>query len=593
MNQAEQAVSGRVVTVPADASGADPLVRRYLDRFRATCAFHTISWAWMVVAILIVIAGGWIGNFIAGIPELKPSSNSPVVILFFTWFGNPWGTLIGMFCGAALAHALRFAGLLISAKLIVSGHESWCAFTVLTIVYLACYDLLVFASVVTGVLCVVYLLAIVFRLIALEFGAQKGLHSDDLSEPAEGWPVYTVLVPLYKERNVAGNILHNLAKLDYPLHLLDVKFLLEADDPDTLAALTAAGIPPWAEVVIVPQGQPKTKPRACNHGLERARGSFLVVYDAEDRPEPDQLKQAVIAFANVAPNVICLQAQLAYHNHRQNMLTRWFALEYNVWFGRYLAGLERMGVPIPLGGTSNHFRRQELLDIGGWDPFNVTEDCDLGVRLHINGFVTRILRSTTWEEANSRFGNWVRQRSRWLKGYLITFLVWSRRPLRLVTALGPWSALGFFLSVFCVAALSAFNLILWLVTGVYFTLIAIDVSRGHALWSLLTTRDLAHDRLSWPMMYSGLAEDTFWSGLSQIFFSVSICLLIGNVAFIIVNLWAGRRAGQRGLTIAALLSPVYWVMISIGAWKGIWQLLVRPHYWEKTVHGLDHGSTPP
>ena len=155
----------------------------------------------------------------------------------------------------------------------------------------------------------------------------------------------------------------------------------------------------------------KQSPRACNHGLERARGEFLVIFDAEDKPEPDQLKKAVIAFEEFAESskkpVVCLQAQLAYHNASQNLLTKWFAIEYNVWFQRYLNGLHRLGGPLPLGGTSNHFRVDVLRELGGWDPFNVTEDCDLGIRLHLKGYRTATLESTTWEEANSRVGNWL------------------------------------------------------------------------------------------------------------------------------------------------------------------------------------------
>ena len=420
-------------------------------------------------------------------------------------------------------------------------------------------------------------------------GGRRGMRSEALVEPAGGWPLYTVLVPLYKERNVARNILQSLAKLDYPRERLDVKFLLEADDQETLEALKSAGIPSWSEVVIVPLGQPKTKPRACNHGLMRARGSLLVIFDAEDRPDPDQLKQAVIAFKSVPETVVCLQAQLAYHNHRQNLLTRWFALEYNVWFRRYLAGLERMRVPIPLGGTSNHFRTEPLRQLGGWDPFNVTEDCDLGVRLRMGGHATRILDSTTWEEANSRTGNWIRQRSRWLKGYLATHLVWFRRPLVTVWKLGPWAALGFFLTVFCVSALAAVNLILWSITGFFLIALARDAAYGYDVWKLLTTREefYASDRWSWQMVYAGHGEDPYWANLSRIFFAVSVILLIGNLAFVVINAAAGRRPGQRGLWFAALISPGYWVLISIAAWKGIWQLITKPHYWEKTVHGLD------
>ncbi len=587
--------TGEVVRIEPGKDGGDPLVRRYLDEHLATCAFHTISWLWLLIGVVTSAIGGLLGNHIPPLfssMRVAPSEGNSFVQSLHPWLNNPEGVLYGVLAACALT---SLAGLLTNLRRVPATQEPWYAGITVFLGYLLFFDTLAFISVVTGLLCVAYLGAIAFRIVALVVGGRGGLGEIEPQAPVGGWPIYTVLVPLYRERNVARNILASLDKLDYPRDQLDVKFLLESDDPETLQALQAAGIPYWAEVVIVPLGQPKTKPRACNHGLARARGEYLVIFDAEDRPEPDQLKQAVAAFSSQPERVVCLQAMLAYHNHRQNLLTRWFALEYNVWFRRYLGGLERMRVPIPLGGTSNHFRTAPLRSLGGWDPFNVTEDCDLGVRLRIAGMTTRMLDSTTWEEANSRVGNWIRQRSRWIKGYLVTHLVWCRRPLQLVWKLGPWSTLGFLLTVWAVAALAALNLVLWVVTAVYLTLLSIDLSKGYDLWKLLTTRQelYAPDRLSWPMAYHGTGEDPFWSVISQAFFVVSCCLLLGNVAFVVVNAAAGRRKDQKGLGWAALISPLYWVLISIAAWKGLWQLLVAPHYWEKTVHGLDEGHEQP
>jgi cellulose synthase/poly-beta-1,6-N-acetylglucosamine synthase-like glycosyltransferase len=572
--------AGKLIRL-ATVDGGDPLVKDFATRFRATCAMRTFSWLWLFLGLLAAIGGGLLGNHLAGpVPPLI-GERGPLAHLLNDLLGNPGGVLLGMVGGAFVASTL---GVLANRRSVPTGQEPWFGFLIAVLVYLPFYDPLIALGVVGGGLTLVYF---AFRLLALAVGGNHGFRTDQLAEPVGGWPMYTVLVPLYKERNVARNILVSLGKLDYPRDRLDVKFLLEADDPDTLQAISDAGIPPWAEVIVVPAGQPKTKPRACNHGLATAKGDFLVIFDAEDRPEPDQLKQAVHAFASMPVEVACLQAQLAYHNHRQNMLTRWFALEYNVWFRRYLSGLVALGVPIPLGGTSNHFRTGILRQIGGWDPFNVTEDCDLGVRLYMQGFHTRTLDSTTWEEANSRVGNWIRQRSRWLKGYMITHLVWARRPWLLVWKLNPWGALGFLLSVFCVSCLSAVNLVLWVISGIYLTLVTIDLSHGHGLWELLSTRDEAHERLSWQMVFSGRYEDPSLSQLSQVFFAASVCLMLGNIAFILINALAGRRPGQRGLWFAAFISPLYWILISIAAWKGLWQLVWKPHYWEKTVHGLD------
>lgn len=579
---------GTVVRLPEGPGGGDPLVAAYAQRFRATCAMRTFSWGWLILGIVTALVGGITCGSLVGPEFILDSDRSALVHLANRLLGNPWAVLIGMTVAAFITSTL---GVVLNRRSVPCGQEPWFGFLIAVTIYLPLYDPLIALGVAGGTLTLVYVAAIGFRLLAMVMGGKRGLHHAVLDEPVGGWPVYTVLVPLYKERNVARNILVALGKLSYPQDRLDVKFLLEADDPDTLEAITAAGIPSYAEVVIVPAGQPKTKPRACNHGLDRARGEFLVIFDAEDRPEPDQLKQAVLAFRDSEEHIVCLQAQLAYHNHAQNLLTRWFALEYNVWFRRYLDGLVALGVPIPLGGTSNHFRTRVLRDIGGWDPFNVTEDCDLGVRLYMAGHHTRTLDSTTWEEANSRVGNWIRQRSRWLKGYLITHLVWGRRPWLLVAKLGPWGALGFVLSVFCVSILSALNLALWGISGIYATLLAIDMSNGYGLWELLTTRDLLQERWSWPMIFQGIGEDPVLAMMSQVFFAASVALILGNLAFILINFVAGRRPGQRGLLFAALISPLYWILLAIAAWKGIWQLIFKPHYWEKTVHGLDEGHS--
>ncbi|MDA3961006.1 MAG: glycosyltransferase [Planctomycetota bacterium] len=567
------------------AVGEDPLVASYVAHHKADCAYQVLSWPWLIIGFLAAIAGGLIGDRLAGAPApLDVLAADQVWIVFaHLCLGNPVAVLWGMLGGAVTASVL---GSVVRSGGIPASHEPLIGAPGAVLLYIVSYDWLLAVSAITGLVCLIYLGVTAYRLMALLLGGAKGLHQEVPAEPADGWPVYTVLVPLYRETAVADKILRHLGDLDYPKDKLDVKFLLEADDPDTLAALEQAGLPEWAEIVVVPDAQPKTKPRACNHGLERARGEYLVIFDAEDRPQSDQLKQAVAGFAQVSDRHACLQAQLAYHNHDQNLLTRWFALEYNVWFRRYLRGLVRLGAPIPLGGTSNHFRTAVLRQFQGWDPFNVTEDCDLGIRLHMHGYRTAIVESVTWEEANSRLGNWIRQRSRWLKGYLVTHMVWWRRPVRLMVKLKPWGFVGFFSAVFGVAGLAVLNLPLWIALGVYVSMIGYDMSQGHELWDLLSQRRLDGERLSWPMVFWGETEDPTWSRLSIAFFAASMTLLAANVFFILVNALFGRRPGQKGLIFAALLSPLYWVIMSIAAWKGLWQMLLRPHYWEKTVHGL-------
>ena len=212
---------------------------------------------------------------------------------------------------------------------------------------------------------------------------------------------------------------------------LQVLLLMEADDDETIAAAKAARPPDHVRFVVVPAGGPQTKPKACNVGLALAEGEFLVIYDAEDRPEPGQLREVVARFLETPDDVVCLQARLNYFNARENLLTRMFTLEYSFWFDDMLPGLDAMRLPIPLGGTSNHFRVSALRELGGWDPYNVTEDADLGVRAAAEGKTVGIIESTTWEEACSEWKAWIRQRTRWIKGYMVTALVHMRRPRQL------------------------------------------------------------------------------------------------------------------------------------------------------------------
>ena len=261
-----------------------------------------------------------------------------------------------------------------------------------------------------------YLAALVYRLAAFWLSIRNpGLvvvtDEEARSLPDIYLPVYTVLVPAYREPSVIAALIGRLSKLEYPPSKLDIRLLLEQDDSETIAAAEAARPGPQFTIVRVPPVGPKTKPKACNYGLEGARGEIVTIYDAEDRPEPLQLRRVVAAFLRLDPSVACLQAKLSYYNARQNLLTSWFAIEYAMWFSFLLPGLVAQRGPLPLGGTSNHFRGKILRAVGGWDPYNVTEDADLGIRLARRGYQTRVLDSATYEEANSDVINWVKQRS--------------------------------------------------------------------------------------------------------------------------------------------------------------------------------------
>jgi glycosyltransferase involved in cell wall biosynthesis len=256
-------------------------------------------------------------------------------------------------------------------------------------------------------------------------------------------PVYTVLVPVFREASVLPGLVQSLRALDYPAAKLEIFIVLEAIDVETQAAVARMALPGNFRSLVVPEGGPQTKPKALNYALQFARGDFVVVYDAEDRPQPGQLRRAWDVFSQSPPSLACLQAQLNIYNPRQSWFTRQFAIEYSVLFDAILPALESLRLPVPLGGTSNHFPRALLVEIGGWDPYNVTEDADLGVRIARLGYQTGVLASTTWEEAPPVFRVWLTQRTRWLKGWMQTYLVHTRDVRRLNRELGLRAAIGF------------------------------------------------------------------------------------------------------------------------------------------------------
>ncbi|MCM8769019.1 MAG: glycosyltransferase [Candidatus Omnitrophica bacterium] len=367
------------------------------------------------------------------------------------------------------------------------------------------------------------------------------------------WPIYTILLPLYREREIIPQLCQAIEKLDYPKDRLEILLILEEDDKETIDAVQEAHLPPWWQLVVVPDQPPKTKGKALNYGLARAHGEYLVIYDAEDIPEFDQLKKAVLAFRRLSEKIVCLQAKLNYYNPYQNILTGWFTAEYSTWFDLYLPGISSLEAPVPLGGTSNHFRTAVLKDLKGWDPFNVTEDCDLGIRIFRAGYRTAILDTTTWEEANSQLANWIKQRSRWVKGYIQTYFVHLRQPGSLLRSIG-------------LANFFHFNLIV----GGNFTVLCFNP----IAWLLFISWLIYHWQIGLPLL-AFLRLDT-----------LSLSLFLGNFIFVGIHLLGCLKRKYYRLLLPTFFSPVYWVLMSVGAWKGLWQYLFRPHYWEKTDHAL-------
>lgn len=370
-------------------------------------------------------------------------------------------------------------------------------------------------------------------------------------------PVYSLLIPLRDEAQMVPQLLAAIGGLDYPPEKLDVKFIVEEDSPETLAAVEAGIAGTGFELVTVPSAAPHTKPKALNFALPLVRGDFVVVYDAEDLPEPDQLRRTATRFL-AEPALGCIQAELVPDNANENVLTALFASEYGGQFGVLLPALARWGFPMPLGGTSNHFRTAALKRIGGWDAFNVTEDADLGLRLARLRIPTSTITARTYEEAPVSASAWFRQRTRWMKGWMQTFMVHNRRPLRLLRDLGPTNFLAFEIYV----------------SGMIFT------SPLHTLYMLAVLVNLVLGR-------PAVSEPDIWSFLEM------FTLVAGYLSAVGVSIIGLTRLGRARLLVYQLLLPVYWGMMGLASFRAAFELVARPYHWSKTSHGISLMSHPP
>jgi glycosyltransferase XagB len=378
--------------------------------------------------------------------------------------------------------------------------------------------------------------------------------------PDGALPSYSVLVPLFREAAVLPDLISALSRLDYPSGKLEVLLVLEAIDIETHAQLMTFDLPGHFRIVIVPDSLPRTKPKALNYALGLAHGTFIVVFDAEDRPDAGQLRDAIAAFTASPTPLACVQAQLNLYNPNAGWFARQFTIEYSALFDAILPMLAAYRLPIPLGGTSNHFPRAVLDHLGGWDPYNVTEDADLGIRLARLGWHTSVIPSTTWEEAPTSWYIWYPQRTRWLKGWMQTYLVHTRAPVRLSRDLGWRQSLGL-----------------------------------HTYVAGLILSSLAH-----PLMYVVLIVQGWQNGgFTQptdhihaiIWWGAWASLLLGYFSSIIIAIVAVRRR-HPGLVRSTIWMPVYWLLISACAYRAVWQLIRNPFLWEKTPHGRANQQRP-
>lgn len=403
--------------------------------------------------------------------------------------------------------------------------------------------------------CGVFFLAVIaLRLLCLlqvqatSFTAHPKISDEDL-------PEYTVLVPVFRETQVLAQLVQALSHLNYPKSKLDIKLILEETDIPMQRAVAGLQLPEYFDVIVVPAGKPQTKPRALNYALQFARGQLLTIYDAEDIPEPMQLRKAAAHFAAAPPELVCVQAELAFYNPNENWLTRQFTVEYASLFKLILPALAAQRLPILLGGTSNHFRISVLRELGAWDPFNVTEDADLGMRLARAGYTTVALNSITYEEASPVFGNWLQQRARWLKGFLQTWLVHMRHPILLGQEIG-------FDGFWAMQAMT-FGLI---VSALFHPFLL-----SHSVY-LIVSGTLALQAVSLPM---------------AVLAGLNLAVLFAGYAF---SIYAGYRALRRkqikGWWFVLATMPLYWMLMSLAGWLALWQFIFKPFHWNKTKHGL-------
>jgi hypothetical protein len=384
------------------------------------------------------------------------------------------------------------------------------------------------------------------------FAAGDDPPAKDPVKAREPLPKVSILVPLFRETEIAHALIARLSRLTYPKCLLDVVLVLEEEDELTRETLAAIDLPDWVRPVIVPDGTPRTKPRAMNYALDFCEGDIIGIFDAEDAPEPDQITIVARRFQKAPPDVVCLQGILDYYNPRQNWLARCFTIEYATWFRVMMPGMARLGFAIPLGGTTLYFRRSVLEELGGWDAHNVTEDADLGFRLARHGYRTEMVNTVTEEEANCRPWAWIKQRSRWLKGYMTTYLVHMRRPRVLYKQLGAWKFWGF--QAHFVSALSQFIL-------------------APFLWSF------------WLVLFG------VWHPLEAIFAHqtlVAFCGLFLVVEILNITMHTVAVSGPRHRHLMLWVPSMYFYapLGVVAAYKALYELVMKPFFWDKTTHGL-------
>lgn len=442
-----------------------------------------------------------------------------------------------------------------SARTVMTARQGFCTGLVISTALFCCVtEPHTTLAATHAVLSLLYMGTLWFRIFLLVQQIRQRHHRALIPLPETILPVYTVLIAIYRESSVVPQLVEALKRLNWPASRLDIKIVCEEDDIETLAALAALSLPNHFEVVLTPAHGPRTKPKALTYALAGARGDYLAIFDAEDRPHPDQLRQAYSHFMATSEDVACLQAPLIIANAGESWISSLFALEYAALFRGILPSLAHYKMPLPLGGTSNHFRTEVLRKIGAWDPYNVTEDADLGLRLYRAGYRCETLNRPTLEDAPTSQKVWLGQRSRWFKGWLQTWLVLMRNPKAAVSSMG-------------IKAFSIFQLMIggMLVSALLHPIILVFL----ATTIIAMLRPPANDI---PVRETIM----FWVDLMNILGSYLVFWALGSSA---MTQFERKQIGRRVIGI-----PVYWLMTSVAAWKAAIELKSKPFFWNKTPH---------
>lgn len=381
---------------------------------------------------------------------------------------------------------------------------------------------------------------------------------DNLQISDEDLPIYTIILPVRDEEySILKNLLDSINNLDYPKDKFDIKFVVDEEDIKTIEAGKELLKKFNFDLIIVPDYRIKSKPLSCNYALKFIKGEYITIYDAEDRPEKYQLKKAIQKFKELGNDYVCLQASLHFYNKYKNFLTYCFSIEYSMWFDFTIRSIDKFGSFFPLGGTSNHFKAKKLLELGKWDGFNVTEDAELGVRIARAGYKVSYLNSITEEECPITIHAWIKQRTRWIKGFMQTFCeyMFFKKPICIKSTINfkPIRKLKFF-------DIITFNLFIMMSFFFFITMMVIFLNLDIAT-------NIKDFKLLIIMSYINI-----FSFLIMTYMSFIIIIVKNKIKFNVFYL---------------ILFPFYWILHYIAGVRACYYLIVKPFYWAKTKHGID------